>query len=171
MTVTEPLQTANDVYTFQHDNVGRFSSLTDPVGEKVTFAYDAADRVTEVTHGDGTFEQLVYGNLDVVATRDRLGRWTSNTFNADRQLVQVQDPLGRVTQFQWCHCGALTGIIDAMGNSTTWDFDLQSRPIAKHYADGSTVTYVYENLPPAALPRDGMKKVRRRLFDIIPMAA
>ena len=103
------------------------------------------DRITGITHPDGTYEQFVYNLLDLAATRDRLGRWTTNTYNADRQLIQTQDPLGRVTGYEWCQCGALTGLIDPMGRETTWDYDLQSRPIAKHYVDGSIISYFYEN--------------------------
>jgi YD repeat-containing protein len=103
------------------------------------------DRRTRVTHPDGTFEQFVYTNLDLIASCDRLGRWTTNTYNADRQLVQTRDPLGRVTAYDWCKCGSMTGLTDPMGNTTTWDYDVESRPIAKHYVDGSTVRYVYEN--------------------------
>jgi len=59
--------------------------------------------------------------------------------------VQTRDPLGRTTRYEWCRCGAMTALIDPMGRQTSWDYDVQSRPIAKNNADGSTVTYVYEN--------------------------
>src|SRR5439155_19209790 len=32
-----------------------------------------------------------------------------------------------------------------MGRTTSWLTDVQSRPIAKQYGDGSQVTYFYEN--------------------------
>ena len=145
LSISGPLQTTNDVVSFTYDAFGRVSTATDTEGYTLTYDYDAADRRTRVTHPDGTYEQFVYGNLDLVASADRLGRWTTNTYNADRQLVQTQDPLGRITRFEWCRCGAMTALTDPMGRATTWDYDVQSRPIAKHYANGSTVTYVYEN--------------------------
>jgi RHS repeat-associated protein len=103
------------------------------------------NRTTRVTHPDSTYEQLIYSNLDLVASCDRLGRWTTNTYNAIRQLVQTRDPMARVTGFDWCKCGALTGLTDPMGRKTIWDYDVQSRPIAKHYVDGSSISYTYEN--------------------------
>jgi RHS repeat-associated protein len=145
LSITGPLQTTNDVTSFTYDGFGRVRTVTDTEGYTLTFAYDAMDRKTRITHSDGTFEQFVYSNLDLIASSDRLGRWTTNTFNADRQLVQARDPLGRITSFDWCKCGALTGLTDPMGRTTTWDYDVQSRPTAKHYVDGSTITYVYEN--------------------------
>src|ERR1017187_3376038 len=139
------LQNSSDVMGFTYDSFGRVHTATDTEGYTLTYTYDAFGRKTSVAHPDGTFEQFVYSNLDLVASRDRLGRWTTNTFDALRRLVKTRDPLGRVTQNEWCKCGAMTALIDPMGRTTTWDYDVQSRQTAKHYADGSTITYNYEN--------------------------
>ncbi len=103
------------------------------------------DRVTGVAYPDTTYEQFVYDRLDLVASRDRIGRWTTNTYNANRQLVQTQDPLGRTNIYGWCHCGAMTSLIDPMGRETTWQYDIQGRVTAKRYVDSSSVTYTYED--------------------------
>ena len=145
LSITGPLQTTNDVMRLTYDAFGRPRTFTDTEGYTLTYAYDALDRITSITHPDETYEQFVYTFLDLTGMRDRLGRWTTNTYNADRQLIQTQDPLGRVTRYDWCECGAMTGLIDPMGRQTTWDYDIQSRPIAKHYVDGSTISCVYEN--------------------------
>jgi YD repeat-containing protein len=145
LSITGPLQSTNDVTSFTHDGFGRIQTITDTEGYTLIYAYDAADRVTSITHPDGTAEQFVYGNLDLVASADRLGRWTTNSYNADRQLISRQDPLGRITQYQYCDCGGLEAIFDPLGNETSWDHDVQSRITAKHYADGSTISYAYEN--------------------------
>src|SRR5689334_7324498 len=55
------------------------------------------------------------------------------------------DPLGRVTLFEWCRCGNIKSLTDPMGRTTSWLTDVQERPTAKVYGDGSKVTYVYEN--------------------------
>src|SRR5262249_53449063 len=54
------------------------------------------------------------------------------------------DPLSRVTLFDWCRCGAIKSLTDPMGRTTSWLTDVQSRHIAKQYADGSQVRYIYE---------------------------
>jgi RHS repeat-associated protein len=145
LSITGPLQTPNDVLSYTYDGFGRVETATDTEGYTLTYNYDAADRKTQITHPDGTSEQFIYTNLDLFASIDRLGRWAINTYNANRQLVQTQDPLGRITRYEWCRCGAMTALIDPMGRTTTWDYDVQSRPIAKHYADGSTIKYNYES--------------------------
>ena len=145
LTITGPLQTTNDVTSFTHDSFGRIQTVTDPVGYVLSYTYDAMDRPTRIGYPDGTYEQLVYSNLDLVASSDRLGRWTTNTYNAIRQLIQTRDPLGRTVQFQYCECGALLALIDAAGNATWWKYDAQDRVTGKYYADGSGITYAYEN--------------------------
>lgn len=144
LSITGPLQMTNDVITLTYDAFGRAGTITDTEGYMLTYAYDPMDRKTQITYPDGTYEQFIYNLLDLKAAKDRLGRWTTNTHNADRQLIQQQDPLGRVTRYEWCHCGAITSFIDPMGRQTTWQYDVQSRPIAKIYADGSAISYMYE---------------------------
>ena len=145
LSVTGPLQNSNDITSFTYDGFGRVRTVTDTEGYTLTFDYDAYDRKTRITYPDGTYEQFVYNLLDLAAVQDRLGRWTTNTYNADRQLVKTTDPLGRTTTYDWCNCGSLEGITDPMGRTTTWRYDVQSRPIAKTYPDGSTIIYAYEN--------------------------
>ena len=140
LTILGHLQTTDDMRSFTYDGFGRVRTVTDTEGYTLTFDYDGMNRKTRITHPDGTYEQFVYDRLDLGATRDRIGRWTTNTYNSLRQLVQTQDPLGRTNIYEWCKCGALTSLIDPMGRTTTWDYDVQSRPVAKHYADGSTIT-------------------------------
>jgi RHS repeat-associated protein len=145
LSITGALQNASDVTSFAYDSYGRVHTTTDTEGYTLTYTYDVMDRVTNIAYPDGTTEQFVYSNLDLVASADRLGRWTTHIYNADRQLTQTQDPLGRITQYNYCDCGALESVIDPAGNPTWWDHDVQSRVTAKHYADGSTLQYTYEN--------------------------
>ncbi len=143
--ITGPLQTTNDAITFTYDSFNRVRTVTDTEGYTIAYTYDNFDRPLSIMCPDGTTDQFVYSNLDLVATADRLGRWTTNTYDANRQLIQTRDPLGRVTHCQYCTCGSLEAVFDPMGRETSWDYDLESRPVAKHYADGSTISYTYEN--------------------------
>jgi YD repeat-containing protein len=68
--------------------------VTDSEGNSIAFRYDAAGRVTRTTCAEGTFEQTTYSKLDPQLWRDRLGRFTEYTYNANRDLAAVRDPLG-----------------------------------------------------------------------------
>jgi RHS repeat-associated protein len=127
-----------------YDGYGRVRTVTDSEGYAVTYDYDAMDLPTKVTYPDGTYEQLVYKNLEPVLSRDRMGRWTAAAYNARRQLTAIEDALGRVTTFERCSCGALDSITDPLGRTTTFLRDVQKRVTTKIYPDGTQLNYAYE---------------------------
>jgi len=139
-----PLPT-NEVRTVTYDTFGRVRTFTDVSGYTLTFDYDGLDRTTRMTHPDGTFEQITYDRLDTSTFRDRSGRLTSFVHDSLRQVTQITDPLGRSTRLGWCRCGGLSTLTDPMGRTTSWRTDIQGRTIAKQFADGSQITYNYEN--------------------------
>lgn len=131
--------------TFTYDAVSRVRTKTDESGYTLTFDYDDLDRLTKITFPDDTFDQYTYTRLDRTLIRDRAGRETTLEYNSLRQLIERTDPLSRTTLFQWCKCGSLKSLTDPMGRTTTWGHDIQGRLKGKEYADGSQVTYRYEN--------------------------
>ena len=143
--VDGPLPGTNDTMTAQFDVFSRLRTLTSVSGYRVAFDYDVMDRVTRITHPDSTFEQITYDRLDMVTFRDRAGRQTFFEHDNVGQVKKRTDPLGRVTRFDWCRCGQIKSLTDPMGRTTSWLTDLQGRPTGKRYADGSQVTYQYEN--------------------------
>ena len=144
-TVDGPLPGTADRISFLYDALYRIRTLTSVSGYTLTFEYDSMDRVTRITHPDSTFEQFTYDRLDLVVFKDRSGRQTFFEYDAMRQLKKRTDPLTRVTRFDWCRCGQIKSLTDPMGRTTSWLTDAQGRPTAKQYADGSQVTYQYEN--------------------------
>lgn len=143
--VDGPLPGTNDLVTATYDPIGRMQTKTDESGYTLAFEHDAMDRLTKITHPDGSFERFFHHRLDVTNVVDRAGRQTVFEFDSQRQMKKKTDPLGRVTLFDWCRCGAIKSLTDPMGRTTSWLTDVQSRPIAKQYADGSQVQYFYEN--------------------------
>ena len=114
-------------------------------GLTLTYDYDALDRVTRVTYPDTTYEETVYKWLDAEKRRDRLGQWTQTFYDALRRPVATRDAAGGTTQYQYGGAGCsscagggdrLTKLIDANGNATTWDYDLQGRVTQETRADG-----------------------------------
>jgi RHS repeat-associated protein len=132
---------ASFTYGRRNDDV---ASYTDAGGWTVRYDYDAADRLTRATYPDGTTEEYGYFRLDLVSYKDREGRVWKYDFDADRRLVSVTDPLHHVTKYAYYEDGTQKAITDANGHTTSWDIDVESRPIAKHFADGTVTTYDYE---------------------------
>jgi RHS repeat-associated protein len=130
--------------SFTRDTFGRVATYTDSEGWTISYSYDAADRVTRITYPDGTTDQYTWDKLDLAAYRDRQGHLWSYSHDADRRLVAATDPLGNQTQFGYYENGRLKSLTDPNGHQTVWDIDVQSRPAAKHYADGTQAIYAYE---------------------------
>jgi RHS repeat-associated protein len=118
--------------------------VTDSEGYTVTYDYDALDRRVKVSYPDGTFEQIVYKWQDPILRKDRRGHWTQIVYDPLRRITDIQDALDRLTHFEWCGCGSLESITDALGRTTRWERDLQGRVTAKVYPDDTRVTYTYE---------------------------
>ena len=140
------------ITTYEYDGYGRVWRVSDPEGYAVTTEYDTLDRPTRVTYPDGTYEETVYDKLDAVRRRDRAGRWTETHHDALRNVVAVRDPEGRTVQNSWgapgcssCTRGMMRALIDANGNMTSWEHDLQGRVASETRANGAQYTYTYEN--------------------------
>jgi len=149
--------------SYTYDSADRIQTYTDSEGYVLTYAYDNLDRVTSITYPDGTTDLYDYSfqsgpnmgtqSLELRKHIDRLGRVTTYGYDADRRLTSVTEPTSgtgtRTTSYSYYENGTLKEITDANGNVTHWDIDIQSRPIDKIYAFGTssaqTETYTYEN--------------------------
>lgn len=159
-TFTYPLNC--DTTNPTHLNCDLPTSVTDSEGRVVSYLYDALDRVTKITYPDGTHDDYDYKfqngtyigtqSLDLRKVTDRLGRIKTYTYDANRRLTSVTEPLTtsttRTTQYAYYENGTLKNLTDANGSVTHSEIDLQSRPISKTYAYGTasaqTESNVYE---------------------------
>lgn len=132
------------VQALTYDAFDRVAARTDTVGHSVAYEYDALNRLTQAVYPDGTSQLYAYDKLDLASVTDRRGKVTTYAYDANRRRTSVTDPLGQVTRFDYYENGVLKAITDPNGHVTSWDVDLQSRPIAKHHADGTIGTVTYE---------------------------
>ena len=142
-TVTGPVTGATTTYTY--DAQGRIESVEDADGYVVVTDYDALNRVTQRTYPDDTTETNTYSRLDLVEQKDRLGRITRHFYDGFGRRIATRDPAGRTISQVWCDCGALEALIDANGNRTRWERDVQGRVTREIRADNTTDTlYTYD---------------------------
>ena len=134
-----------DTTKWTYDAFGRIRTRTEENKYTLPFDYDALDRLTKITFPDSTVDKSTYTLLDRTLIHDRAGRQTLFEYNSVRQMTKLTDPLNRISNFQWCKCGALKTLTDPMGRTTTWRHDIQGRVKCKEYPDGSKITYLYEN--------------------------
>jgi RHS repeat-associated protein len=143
LTITGALSGATTTLTY--DAYHRIASVETSDGYVVEMTYDALDRPTSRTYPDGTTEVFTYDRLDLVAVKDRLGRITRHFYDDYGRRIATRDPEARTVSYDWCRCGTLTALIDAKGQRTTWERDLNSRVTREIRADGTTDTiYGYD---------------------------
>lgn len=130
--------------TMTYDSLDRPLTSTDDEGYTVSFEYDLFDRLKKTTYPDGTNERMEYKYLDLVKQFDREGKVTEFSYNPKRQLQWSRDSLNRLTQYEWCLCGALQKLTDPAGKVTAWDWNIIGQNISKTYADGRTFTNTYD---------------------------
>lgn len=143
LTVTGPVSGATT--TFTYDAYNRVETVESSDGYVVVLAYDALDRLTSRTYPNDTTETFTYSRLDLVEVKDRLGRVTRYFYDRYGRRLATRDPAGRTVSLDWCSCGQLEALIDAKGQRTTWERDVQGRVTREIRTDGTTETlYTYD---------------------------
>lgn len=125
--------------SFDYDAKGRLYQQTNSDGYTLVYSYDNLDRITTITYPDATTESFTYNKLDEATYTDRRGKITTRSYDELRHLISIQDPLGRITQLGWDN-GTSPGIktlTDPKSQTTTWNYDLSGRTIAKIYPDNT----------------------------------
>jgi RHS repeat-associated protein len=141
---TSPLLPST-AYTLSPDSNNRLQTLTDSVGNSVTFSYDDADRVTRETFADGTTNQFSYTLLDLTDTTDRTGHSTTRLYSPDRELWQI-DQAGRQTNLAYYPDGRLLAVSDPRGAQTLFGRDLEGRLTNTYYPGPPAQSYSWDTV-------------------------
>jgi RHS repeat-associated protein len=142
---------------------GYVQTQMDPRGLTRTFTRDGLNRLTQVQYSDdNSTKQYSYSLasgqgfnnsgsainiLDVTAVKDRLGNWTYYGRDRLRRVVTVTDPLSHVTHYDYCACGGVDSITDALGtNATLYGYNNAGWRISVTHPDGHGEQYAYDAL-------------------------
>lgn len=126
--VTQVTYPDNTSETYTYDGAGNLTSKTDANGSLMTFVYDAAFRITEIHYPDETSITYEY---------DELGNRTLMTDPAGVSTY-VYDSMNRLV--------SQTRTIDGVAYTTETEYNTVSRPISITYPEGTTITFVYDDL-------------------------
>jgi RHS repeat-associated protein len=165
LTITGPVSGATTTYSY--DAYARTDGVEGSDGYAVGFTYDNLNRLTSKTFPDSTTETITYQRSDAVEIKDRLGRITRNFFDAHGRQMATRDPAGRTVSYLWCSCGTLDALVDAKGQRTSWERDLNRRVTREIRADGTTDTnYTYDVSGRLKTVTDPMDQVTTYTYNI-----
>ncbi|HTV42180.1 MAG TPA: RHS repeat-associated core domain-containing protein [Candidatus Sulfotelmatobacter sp.] len=133
--------------SFTYGTDGLVNTWTNELGLALGLTWDNLMRLTEIQYPDGTYDYIYYdasyAPLDPDFVIDRDENLTSFTYDGDRHLTAIERPNGTTT-YDWCACGALAAVIDALNNQTTLNYDNQGNLTNVFYPDNTSLTYQYD---------------------------
>jgi YD repeat-containing protein len=119
---------SSDGSSSRYDEKGREILRTDSNGNKISFAYDAGGRVSEIAAVAGFALKFRYGaNGRLAAIADSCGRNSEYQYDASRRLSQVRDADGWATIFSYDAGSRLSGIQFPSGEKVQLAYDGSNR--------------------------------------------
>ena len=117
--------------------------------------------LTSIEDRNGNVTLLTYANGLLSQVADAWGRVISFTYNSDKKIATVTDPLGRVTTFQYTGAGStrLSGVTDPDGHTVSYAYNTAIQVTSKTDKDGKIFTYLYNAAKKPYAVKDGSGNV------------
>jgi RHS repeat-associated protein len=116
---------AGNTTTTLHDESGRVTQITDPLGRQTNYAYDPD------------------GNL--LSHKDPKGQESRFIYDGKGNLLTATDPLGHVTAYSYeSVANQLASLTDAAGHTTFFNHDANANLVATTHSDGSVERATYD---------------------------
>jgi len=156
------------VVPFVRDNQGRITQITDPLGNRYHYSYDAQGNLAAVQLGDGGIITHRYDGSHLLtgATDPRGHDMLTTSYYSDGRLESQTDAVGNTTSFAYAVGGGLTsqtnpdgGVLitrqdghgevisetDQLGRTTLYSYDAQHNLLTRRNPAGGTLGYSYDN--------------------------
>ncbi len=139
--------------TFEYDDNGNLTTVTDHANGVTQYTYDNMNRVTQVTTPGGDVHTTAYNLLGQVASTttpdgrkttfeyDHMGRVIKTTYC----MENLQDPADDIVeQRSYDKRGNLTSVTDGNGASTSYTYDDYNRITCEQDPEGNQKHYYYD---------------------------
>jgi RHS repeat-associated protein len=140
---------ATQTTQYAYDNQGNLTSIDGPLagtGDVTSNAYDALNRLRQVTNPGSVVTQYAYNGLDALTSvTDPRSLVTGYTVDGLGNLNQQASPDTGNTSNSYDPAGNLLTHTDAKGQVTTYAYDALNRVTSITFQDGSKQTYGYDS--------------------------
>ncbi len=144
---------ATQTTTYGYDSAGNLSTITDPLGNVTTLAYDGGRRVTSITRVDNpgagtgpttTFAYTAGATPNTVVT-DADGHATTHYYDTMGRVTRTIDARGKATSTSYTANSNVQQSTDQAGLITTYGYDSNNNRISTKLPTGATTTWTYTN--------------------------
>jgi len=140
--ITDPL---SRTATRTVDAVGRFTSTSNPSGQRTTFTLNAMNQPTSQTNALMGSTSIGYdANGNASSLTDARSSITSFTYNNMDRVTTRTDPLLHDQTYEYDENGNMTQFTDREGRITTYSYDPLNRLSGVTFDDSSTISYTYD---------------------------
>ena len=136
-------------WSYQYDEKGNLTCVTDPMGYSVYYAYDKDNRIKTFTDAEGYSTHISY-NVDGMAHRVKTDL-TDKSIRyeiAKRQTIFIDylpDANNQYSKYVWDEQGRLIEILNVnTGASTKFAYDDDNNLVRREDANGHAYTYTYD---------------------------
>jgi len=135
----------NQTATYEYDTNGNPILATDPLTHSTASAFDALDRLMQITDAKQGVTKLGYNSQDhLTSVTDPRGLTTSYEYDGLGNLTKEISPDRSVTTYTHDAAGNVLTKTDARGMTSRYTYDALNRLTTATHADGSTETYTYD---------------------------
>ena len=145
-TITDP---GGRTVTFAYDANSLLTSVTDPIGNAYSFTYTGGTLATITNPDGGTWQYNYDANTLMLSKSDPLGNTTGYNYDANQRIVTSIDPVGMGRGVAYPQPGAdvakSTTFIDKGGGVWTYHYDTQAGTLSRKTDPlGNTTSYTYD---------------------------
>jgi RHS repeat-associated protein len=155
-TITDPLGRR---ITLGYDSLGNITSVTDPLGHTTTSTYNSSGQVLTSTDAVGNVTRYGYemGLLATLTTPENR-TYTLFTDGVGRTL-SITNSQNQITRFEYNGLSAVTKMIDPKGGATEYGYDLNGNLLTLKDGRNNVTTYVYDNMDRLKTRTDALQGV------------
>ena len=148
LSVTTPEGTTRYTYYDASAAVGSqqaIKSVTFSDNSTLAFAYDSQGRVTQESWNNGArITNYQYDATGGVTVTDAIGSQSQMLFNEFGLMGRLEDPLDRLTRFQYDSNGNLTSLIAPDNTASVFTYDQKGNVLTSRNTLGQQVKFAYE---------------------------
>ena len=154
--------------SYSYDNFGNKLSTTDKFNNKISYSYDALNRLVEVKDGaNKVVEKLQYYSNGLQSKSiDALSNTINFSYDKNNKLINTVDASGNESKKTYDAMGNIATTTDGNGNTTKYNYDGLNRLISVENALGIKTEYSYDNNGNLLTQKDGNGNITNYKYNV-----